>query len=98
MSQLTTARRFVIERDDARILDGVVWPDGHVALRWRIAPQSNVQWATLDECVSVNVDQAGGARLVWIDDDPTPVPTIPSAGELAGPEMPAGAAPSPDAQ
>lgn len=63
----TTARRFVIERGDARILDGVAWPDGSCSLRWRLAPRSFVSWDTLAECIAINVTGVPATRLVWID-------------------------------
>lgn len=68
MSQLTAARRFVIERGDTRILDGILWPDGTCSLRWRQAPRSFVSWDSFDECVQIQVAGVPGARVVWVDD------------------------------
>lgn len=89
MSLITTARRFVIERGDTRIIDGIVWPDGSCSLRWRQAPRSFVSWDTFADCVKIQVDTVPGARVVWVDDTPE---TATGVAELAAP------APSPDAQ
>lgn len=86
-TQLTSARRFVIERGDTRIIDGIVWPDQSCSLRWRQAPRSFVSWDTFAECVMVQVDGVPGARVVWVD--PDPAPAGPRAGaELAEPVAP----------
>lgn len=97
MSQpTTTARRFVIERGDTRILDGVLWPDGSCSLRWRQTPRSFVSWDDLDECIQINVTGVPGAVLVWVDPEAEAQQAAPAVTpELS--EAPAGY-PSPDAE
>jgi len=82
----TTARRFVIMRDDARILDGVEWPDGSCSIRWRNPPRSTVFWDSVADAERVHCggDPNVSARLVWIDDAPPP-PAAWAPGELAEP-------------
>jgi hypothetical protein len=82
MSQtpLTTARRFVIERNDTRILDGVLWPDGTCSLRWRQAPRSFVSWDAFADAEKLHCGDGLG-RVIWVDEEPPAAPV--AGGELA---------------
>lgn len=68
---LTTARRFVIARDDERLLDGVLWPDGSCSLRWRQEPRSFVSWDTFADAERMHCggDPAVSAHVIWVDPD-----------------------------
>lgn len=70
MSQpTTTTRRFLIERTDGKILDGVLWPDGSCSLRWRDKPRSFVSWDTMADCEETHCsgDPKVAGKLIWID-------------------------------
>ncbi|MFB7596926.1 hypothetical protein [Streptomyces sp. NPDC056160] len=69
------ARLFVLQRDrdvtgvsgQGPVADGVQWPDGTVALRWRERPSTAV-WDSLDLMLSVH-GHDGATRVVWSDDE-----------------------------
>lgn len=106
MSQLTTARRFVVQRNadpsgvsgTGIMLDGIVWPDGTVSTHWRDpngeGAWSNVFWPNLAAAESKHC-YGGHSSIVWVDDEPAP--PAPAVAELAEPAA-AAAVPSPDAQ
>lgn len=74
---LTTARRFVIDRTDdptgvsstGTVLDGVLWPDGTVSVRWRGDDPSFVSWPSLEAAERIHC-YGGLSRIVWVDEDP----------------------------
>jgi hypothetical protein len=49
-----------------RVADGVVWPDGSVAIRWRGRYASTVTWASLADAVAVH-GHDGATRVVFDD-------------------------------
>lgn len=67
-------RLFVLQRDrdvtgvsgPGPVADGVEWPDGTMALRWRERPSTSV-WDSLDLMLSVH-GHDGATRVVWADD------------------------------
>lgn len=66
------ARPFVLQRDTditgvsgtGTVADGVLWPDGSVALRWRGRRPSSVFWNDLDDALSVH-GHDGATHIVW---------------------------------
>lgn len=73
-----TSRRFVLERDEdvsgvsgtGTVADGVVWPDGTVALRWRGPRASTAVWASIADVEAVH-GHDGSTRVVWLDEEPS---------------------------
>lgn len=71
---MTAPRRFQLMRDvdhtgvsnTGLVADGVVWPDGSVAIRWRGQHASTVVWASLDDAMAVH-GHGGHTRCVWLD-------------------------------
>lgn len=67
-------RRFQLHRDvdvsgvsgTGVVADGVVFPDGTVALRWRGARSSTVVWGSIDDVEAVH-GHGGATRLAWVD-------------------------------
>ncbi|MFD3748361.1 hypothetical protein [Nocardia sp. NPDC058633] len=56
------------------VADGIVFDDGHVALRWRGERRSTVTWSSVEDAIAVH-GHDGKTRLVWTDlDDPTVTP------------------------
>ncbi|MEU3962899.1 hypothetical protein AB0F42_24355 [Streptomyces buecherae] len=76
-----TPRRFHLQRDHdltgvsgtGRIADGVRWPDGTVALRWRTTHASTAIWASTEELIAVH-GHGGDTRIIWDDPEPTTAP------------------------
>lgn len=74
---IPTGRRFVIERladptgvsSTGVIIDGIRWPDGRVAERWRGDDRSDVQWDDMG-AVERRHCYGGHSRIVWIDPEP----------------------------
>lgn len=72
--EIEFARPFVLQRDiditgvsgTGTVADGVVWPDGTVALRWRGRRPSSVTWDSIDDALSVH-GHDGATRVVWSD-------------------------------
>ena len=72
-------RLFHLQRDHdvsgvsgtGRVADGVLWPDGTVAIRWRGDRPSTVHWDRLADAEHVHGHQ-GATRIVWADERPTP--------------------------
>lgn len=48
------------------VADGIVFDDGHVALRWRGERRSTVTWSSIEDAVAVH-GHDGKTRLVWTD-------------------------------
>jgi hypothetical protein len=77
----TTARRFVIERKEdptgvsgtGPVIDGVLWPDGTVSVRWRGDDPSFVNWLSLAAAERIHCF-GGHSRIVWIDKDVADMP------------------------
>jgi hypothetical protein len=73
---MSGTKRFHLQRDEdvtgvsgvGVVADGVVWPDGAVAIRWRGPRPSTVHWATLADAEWVH-GHGGSTRFVWDDDD-----------------------------
>lgn len=69
-----TSRRFVVERHSdpsgvsstGTVLDGVLWPDGTVSVRWRGDDPSFVSWPSLEAAERKHC-YGGHSRIVWID-------------------------------
>lgn len=65
---------FVFQRDTditgvsgtGTVADGVIWPDGSVAVRWRGERPSTVVWGSLADAVAVH-GHDGATRVVWAD-------------------------------
>lgn len=78
MSQLTTARRFVVQRNTdptgvsglGVVLDGILWPDGTVSVRWRGDQPSTVFWNSIDDAEAKHC-YGGHSSIVWVD-EPSP--------------------------
>lgn len=74
---IRTGRRFVVERfsDPTEasglgiVLDGILWPDGTVSVRWRGDDPSFVNWPSLAAAERKHC-YGGRSRIVWIDTDP----------------------------
>jgi hypothetical protein len=68
------ARRFVLHRahdpsgvsGTGVVADGVMFPDGHVALRWRGTHGSTVCWTELADALAIH-GHGGLTRCVWVD-------------------------------
>lgn len=68
-------RRFHLQRDTditgvsgtGRVADGVLWPDGSVAIRWRGDRPSSVHWDRIADAEHVH-GHGGATRLVWDDE------------------------------
>ncbi|MGW6292447.1 hypothetical protein [Streptomyces sp. NPDC055058] len=68
-------RLFVLRRDQdvtgvsgpGDVADGVQWPDGTVALRWRERPSTSL-WDNLELMLSVH-GHDGATRVVWLEDE-----------------------------
>lgn len=48
------------------VADGIVFDDGHVALRWRGERRSTVTWSSIEDAIAVH-GHDGKTRLVWTD-------------------------------
>jgi hypothetical protein len=80
-------RRFVLRRTvdvsgvsgigdvaDTRDVDGVLWPDGTAAVRWRGEHPSTVVWDRGRASVELIHGHGGATQIVWLDDEPADVP------------------------
>lgn len=71
-------RRFRLYRDaditgvsgDGHIVDGVQFPDGTVALRWRTNRRSTAIYASMDDVEAIH-GHDGATRVEWLDPLPT---------------------------
>ncbi|MFJ3826210.1 hypothetical protein [Streptomyces nodosus] len=71
-------RLFHLQRDHdvsgvsgtGRVADGVLWPDGTVALRWIGQRPSTVHWDRLDDAAAIH-GHGGATHIVWADEQPT---------------------------
>lgn len=78
---ITTGRRFVVERfsDPTEasglgiVLDGILWPDSTVSVRWRGDDPSFVNWPSLEAAYRKHC-YGGRSRIVWIDKDVDDMP------------------------
>jgi hypothetical protein len=69
-------RRFHLQRDTditgvsgtGRVADGVLWPDGSVAIRWRGDRPSTVHWDRIADAEHVH-GHHGATRIVWDDEE-----------------------------
>lgn len=74
---MTTSRRFQLFRKvdhtgvsgTGTVADGVVWPDGTVAIRWRGPYTSTVIRPSLDDTKKVH-GHGGDTDIQWIDPEP----------------------------
>jgi hypothetical protein len=72
-------RRFHLQRDTditgvsgtGRVANGVLWPDGTVAIRWCGDRPSTVHWDRIADAEHVH-GHHGSTRIVWDDEDPAP--------------------------
>lgn len=48
------------------VADGVLFPDGAIAVRWRGPHPSTVAWARFDDAYHVH-GHGGATRFVWLD-------------------------------
>ncbi|MEU7384746.1 hypothetical protein AB0A91_33195 [Streptomyces sp. NPDC042207] len=73
----TLPRLFHLQRDHdisgvsgtGRVANGVLWPDGTVALRWIGDRPSTVHWDRLSDAVAIH-GHDGATRIVWADEQP----------------------------
>jgi hypothetical protein len=94
-----TPKRFILyRRQDATgvsgagvVATGVVWPDGHAALRWKAddheAASSTSVWSSVSDMMRVH-GHSGLSEIIYLDDDGHPPPTgAPkrALGRIAGP-------------
>ncbi|GAB2762467.1 hypothetical protein [Nocardioides pakistanensis] len=67
-------RRFELHRDvdvsgisgTGVVADGVLFPDGHVATRWRSLVAQTCAWDSITDVEHVH-GHGGATRIVWID-------------------------------
>src|SRR4051795_8788094 len=90
-----TPKRFVLyRRQDATgvsgtgvVATGVVWPDGHAALRWKAddqeATSSTSVWTSVADLLRVHGHE-GLSEIIYLDEDAPPVSAY-GSGRLAGP-------------
>lgn len=79
MTEPMFARPFVLQRDHdvsgvsgtGTVADGVQFPDGSVAIRWRGQRPSTVVWASLADALHVH-GHGGATRVVWSGQQLTP--------------------------
>lgn len=91
--QQLAPRRFVLRRrldisgvsGIGDVADGVLWPDGTAAVRWRGEHPSTVHWDRGRVSVDVIHGHQGATEIVWLDDDSTlpEVPTPTGAGSTS---------------
>jgi hypothetical protein len=70
-----TARRFILVRHDGisgvgstgAVADGVQWPDGTIAVRWRGQPASTTVWPHGLAELLAHYGEGGSASVEWID-------------------------------
>jgi hypothetical protein len=85
MSPITTARRFVVQRNAdptgvsaiGIVLDGILWPDGTVSVRWRGTDGSFVSWDSIDAAERKHC-YGGHSSVIWVDPDPNAPPAEPA--------------------
>jgi hypothetical protein len=71
---MSTSRRFELHRDvdvsgisgTGVVADGVRFPDGSVAIRWRGERPSSVFWSDMEHVVAIH-GHSGSTRVVWRD-------------------------------
>ncbi|MCU8589337.1 hypothetical protein [Streptomyces sp. A13(2022)] len=93
--QHAVPRRFVLRRGTdisgisgtGDVADGVLWPDGTAAVRWRGEHPSAVHWDRGQASVELIHGHQGATEIVWLDqgDEPAAVPTAkanPAAASL----------------
>ncbi|MFF9088617.1 hypothetical protein ACF1BE_19735 [Streptomyces sp. NPDC014991] len=90
--QQLAPRRFVLRRHQdisgvsglGDVADGVLWPDGTAAVRWRGEHPSVVYWDRGRVSVEQIHGHAGATEIVWLDqDDMPPATTTAGAGEVS---------------
>ena len=94
-----TPKRFILyRRQDATgvsgtgvVATGVVWPDGHAALRWKAddheAVSSTSVWSSVADMMRVH-GHGGLSEIIYLDDDGRPPEAGPPArahGRIPGP-------------
>jgi hypothetical protein len=80
--QSHTSRRFVLRRHTdisgvsgtGDVADGVLWPDGSAAVRWRGEHPSTVHWDRGRVSVEHIHGHQGATEIVWLDQDDEPAP------------------------
>ncbi|MFC8873201.1 hypothetical protein [Streptomyces ardesiacus] len=78
--QQVTPRRFVLRRGTdvsgvsgtGDVADGVLWPDGTAAVRWRGEHPSAVHWDRGKTSVELIHGHQGATEIVWLDQDDEP--------------------------
>lgn len=68
-------RRFELHRDHdvsgvsgvGVVADGVLFPDGKVATRWRGAVAQTCVWDCIADVIAIH-GHSGSTRVVWLDD------------------------------
>lgn len=91
--QQVAPRRFVLRRSEdptgvsglGDVADGVLWPDGTAAVRWRGEHPSAVHWDRGKTSVELIHGHQGATEVVWLDqdgDEPVAVP-VPGAAPAA---------------
>lgn len=64
--------RFHMARNDEIVADGVIFPDGSVAVRWRGRHRSTVSWESLSDAVAIH-NQHGDTAIHMLDPMPPDV-------------------------
>ncbi|GGQ81115.1 hypothetical protein [Streptomyces flaveolus] len=80
--QQLAPRRFVLRRHTdisgvsgtGDVADGVLWPDGTAAIRWRGEHPSTVHWDRGRVSVEHIHGHQGATEIVWLDQDDEPAP------------------------
>ncbi|MEV8124082.1 hypothetical protein AB0P07_08205 [Streptomyces sp. NPDC085944] len=80
--QTAVPRRFVLRRrtdisgisGTGDVADGVLWPDGTAAVRWRGEHPSAVHWDRGRVSVELIHGHQGATEIVWLDQDDEPAP------------------------
>ncbi|MGW2708665.1 hypothetical protein ACWC4J_06685 [Streptomyces sp. NPDC001356] len=88
--QQCAPRRFVLRRHQdisgisglGDVADGVLWPDGTAAVRWRGEHPSVVHWDRGRVSIEQIHGHGGATEIVWLDQDDIPPTDATGAGEV----------------
>lgn len=75
-TKLTTARRFVLHRDQdisgvsgtGVVADGILWPDGSASVKWRGDMPSVVFWVDFTHAEKIH-GHGGATRIAFVDSE-----------------------------
>ena len=55
--------------EDEPQFEGVIFSDGHVAIRWLTAKRSTAVWDSMEDMLAIHGHPEYGSQLVWEDPD-----------------------------